>query len=233
MNKKAIWFLLPLSLLFSQGCVTYPAVGSFGEYNELYKGTVTVNLFTLSSDIKIEGVDSKTTAKGGSWITSISPSLNCEGTRGGVVLKFSDGRIVNAEFTCLSCNSGWGGGKDQGGNTFTFTFGMTDEEAEQFLEKTQQAANRSNAPAAGEEPPKVSEPPVEFEYDPETKMGYISVKGKGPEARAWMLKQIEEICASKNIVIQEGEKPSEPARFRVLSESFLDGKFTMKFELVR
>jgi hypothetical protein len=232
MTKKAIWFLLPLLLLFSQGCVTYPAVGSFGEYNEFYKGTVTVNLFTFSSNINIEDVDSKTTAKGSSWITSISPSINCEGTKGGVLLKFSDGRIVNAEFTCLSCNSGWGSGKDQGGNTFTFTFGMTDEEAEQFLEKTRQVASRPSVAAAGGEPQKEPEP-VEFEYDPETKSGYISVKGKGPEARTWMLKQIEEICASKNIVIQEGEKPSEPARFRVLSESFRDGKFTMKFELVR
>jgi hypothetical protein len=231
--NKAIWFFLPLSLLFSQGCATYPAVGSFGEYNELYKGTVTVNLFTLSSNINIEGVSSKTEGKGSSWVTFISPSVGCEGTKGGVLLKFSDGRIVNAEFTCLSCASGWGSGKDQGGNTFTFTFGMSDEEAEQFLEKTQQViADRSSMLPAGEEPPKAPEP-VEFEYDPETKTGYISVKGKGPEARSWMLKQIEEICASKNIVIQEGTKSSEPARFRVLSETFLDGKFTMKFELVR
>jgi hypothetical protein len=232
MWTKAILFLTPVLLLFSQGCVTYPAVGSFGEYNEFYKGTVTVNLFTFSSDIKIEGVDSKTQCKGSSWITSISPSVNCEGTKGGVLLKFSDGRIVNAEFTCLSCSSGWGNGKDQGGNIFTFTFGMTDEEAEQFIEKTQQFAKRSSVAAAGGELQKEPEP-VEFDYDPATKMGYISVKGKGPEARGWMLKQIEEICASKNIVIQKGEKPSEPARFRVLSESFLDGKFTMKFELVR
>ncbi len=80
-------------------------------------------------------------------------------------------------------------------------------------------------------PPKVSEP-IEFEYDAETKTGYISVKGKGPEARSWMLKQIEEICASKNIVIQKGTT-FEPAHFRVLNETLLDGKFTIKFELVR
>ena len=230
--NKAIWLLVPVLLLFSQGCVTYPAVGSFGEYNELYKGTVTVNLFTLGSDINIEGVDSKITAKGGSWITSISPSVNCEGTKGGVILKFSDGRIVNADFTCLSCNSGWGSGKDQGGNTFIFTFGLPDEEAEQFIQKTQQVANHSSVPAAGGEPQKASEPPVEFKYDAETKTGYISVKGKGPEARSWMLKQIEQICASKNIVIEEGAT-SEPAHFRVLDETFVDGKFTIKFELIR
>jgi hypothetical protein len=232
MRTKAILFLAPLALLFSQGCITYPVVGSFNEYNETFKGTATQNLFIGTSEINVQGVNGKTTAKGSSWLTYMSPSLGCEGTKGNVLLTFSNGRIVNAEFYCLSCASGWGSGKDQGGNTFTFTFGMTDEEAEQFIQKTQQVANRSSVPAAGGEPSKAPEP-VEFEYNPETKMGYISVKGKGPEARPWMLKQIEEICASKNIVIQEGTKPSEPARFRVLSESFLDGKFTMKFELVR
>jgi hypothetical protein len=246
MNKKAILFLLPLSLLFSPGCVTYPVVGSFDAYNETFKGTATQNLFIGTSEINVHGVNSKTTAKGSSWLTYLSPTLNCEGTKGNVLLTFDDGRIVNAEFYCLSCVSGWGSGKDQSGNNFTFTFGMSNEEAERFIEKTKNAAAHPSPPAASEELPKYSqEPPksdtqpkasepVEFKYDAATKTGYISVKGKGPEARAWMLKQIEEICASKNIVIQDGTtSESEPARFRVLDETFLDGKFTIKFELVR
>ena len=146
--NKAIWFLLPLLLLFSQGCVTYPVVGSFDEYNETFKGTVTANLFTGTSEINVAGVNNKTTGKGSSWLTYMSPSLNCEGTKGEVLLTFDDGRIVNAEFFCLSCATGWGSGKDQGGNTFTFTFGMTDEEAEQFIEKTKKAiANHPSMPA--------------------------------------------------------------------------------------
>jgi hypothetical protein len=245
MNKKAIWFFLLLPVLFSQGCATYPAVGSFDEYNELFKGTVNVNLLTETSEIYVEGVNSKIRGRGHSWITYMPPTLSCEGRKGEMLLTFDDGRIVKAEFVCLSCSSGWGSGKDQSGNTCTFTFGMSDEEAEQFIEKTKRAvADRPSPPPAGEEPPKHSQEttksgippkvpePIEFEYDAETKMGYISVKGKGPEARSWMLKQIEEICASKNIVIQEGAT-SEPARFKILNETFLDGKFTMKFELVR
>jgi hypothetical protein len=233
MWTKVILFLAPLALLFSQGCVTYPVLGSFDEYNETFKGTATQNLFIGTSEIYIAGVDGKTRGKGSSWITYFSPSLTCEGTKGNVLLTFDDGRIVNAEFNCLSCASGWGNGKDQGGNNFTFTFGMPDEEAEKFIQKTQQVASRSNVPAASGEQSKASEPPVEFEYDAKTKTGYISVKGKGPEARPWMLKQIEQICASKNIVIQEGTtSESEPARFRVLDETFVDGKFTIKFELI-
>jgi hypothetical protein len=229
--NKAIWFFLPLLLLFSQGCVTYPVVGSFDEHNELFRGTA-VTWFTGSSRINIEGVNSKIRGKGRSWLTYVPPTLRYEGRKGEALLTFDDGRVVKAEFTRLSRSSGWGSGKDQSGNTFIYTFGMSNEEAEQFIERTKKAtANRPNLPAAGEEASKAPEP-VEFEYNPETKMGYISVKGKGPEARSWMLKQIEEICASKNIVIQEGAT-SEPAHFRVLNEKFLDGKFTIKFELVR
>lgn len=245
MRTNAILFLAPLALLFSQGCVTYPVVGSFDDYNELFKGTITTNVINGASEINVEGINSKTRGKGSSWVTYIPPTLGPTGIKGEAFLTFDDGRIVKSEFVCLSPTSGWGSGKDQSGNTFTYTFGMRNEEAEQFIEKTKKAiAARPSLPPAGEEPPKHSQEtaksytspkaePVEFEYNPETKTGYISVKGKGPEARTWMLKQIEEICASKNIVIQEGEKPTEPARFRILSESFLDGKFTMKFELVR
>ncbi len=231
MLTKVILFLVPLSLLFSQGCVTYPVVGSFNDHNELFRGTA-VTWFTGSSRINIEGVNSKTKGTGRSWLTHVPPTLRYEGRKGEALLTFDDGRVVNAEFTRLSRSSGWGNGKDQSGNTFIYTFGMSDEEAEQFIERTKKAiAKRPNLPAADEETSKASEP-VEFEYDPETKMGYISVKGKGPEARSWMLEQIEEICASKNIIIQKGTA-SEPANFRVLNETFRDGKFTIKFELVR
>jgi hypothetical protein len=72
----------------------------------------------------------------------------------------------------------------------------------------------------------------EFVYDEKTQRGYISVKSKGLEARPWMIKQIEEVCSSKNIVIQGGTKP-EPAYYRILDEKLQDGKFTIEFELVR
>jgi hypothetical protein len=241
MDKKVILFFVPLTLLFVQGCVTYPVTGSFDSYNETFKGTATQNLFIGTSEIKVQSTAGKTTAKGSSWLTYMSPSLNCEGTKGEVLLTFDDGRIVNAEFYCLTCASGWGSGKDQSGNNFIFTFGMNGKEAEQFIEKMRQAAAAHPNMTAAAEPPKYSQEtntpsyssePVEFKFDASTKTGYISVKGKGPEARAWMLKQIEEICASKNIVIQHGEE-SEPARFRILDETLVDGKFTIKFELVR
>ncbi len=260
--NKAIWFFLPLLLLFSQGCVTYPIVGSFDKYNELFKGTVNECVFTGSSEINVECVNTKTRGKGSSWVTYIPPTLGPAGIKGEALLTFDDGRVVKAEYVCLSGSTGWGSGKDQSGSTFTFTFGMTEQEAQEYIEKMSKTiTDRPDLPSpqskwvdilgkpenlepVGGEPPKHSQEttksntspkapePIEFKYDAETKTGYISVKGKGPEARSWMLKQIEEICASKNIVIQEGAT-SEPARFRVLDETFMDGKFTIKFELVR
>jgi hypothetical protein len=73
--------------------------------------------------------------------------------------------------------------------------------------------------------------PIEHElvYNEKTGKGSISIKGKGLEARPWIMKKIGEICSSKNIVIQEGTR-SEPGYFRVLDEKLQDGKFTIEFE---
>lgn len=82
-------------------------------------------------------------------------------------------------------------------------------------------------------PPKMFVP-IEHElaYNEKTKRGYISVKGKGLEARPWMMKKIGEVCSSKNIVIQDGTQP-EPGYFRVLDEKLKDGKYTIEFEAIR
>jgi len=81
-----------------------------------------------------------------------------------------------------------------------------------------------------EESPK----PIEHElvYDEKTQRGHISVKGKGLEARPWMMKKIGEVCSSKNVVIQDGTQP-EPGYFRVLDEKLKDGKYTIEFEAIR
>jgi formylglycine-generating enzyme required for sulfatase activity len=72
----------------------------------------------------------------------------------------------------------------------------------------------------------------ELVYDENTRQGHISVKGKGLEARNWMLKKIEEVCSSKNIVLEEGKKP-QSAYYRLLDESLVDGVYTIKFEVIR
>jgi hypothetical protein len=80
-----------------------------------------------------------------------------------------------------------------------------------------------------------AEPPKEIEnelvYDENTRQGYISVKGRGLEARSWMLKKIGEVCSSKNIVLEDGKKP-QPGYYRLLDETLVDGVYTIKFEVI-
>jgi len=70
----------------------------------------------------------------------------------------------------------------------------------------------------------------ELVYDDATRMGSISVQGKGLEARSWMMEKIGEIASSKNIRIKAGTNP-EAGYFRILNEKFKDGKYTIDFEI--
>jgi len=74
--------------------------------------------------------------------------------------------------------------------------------------------------------------PAEHElvYDDMTRKGYISVQGKGLEARSWMLEKIGEIASTKNIRIQAGTSP-KAGYYRVLDEKIQDGKYTIEFEI--
>ncbi len=71
----------------------------------------------------------------------------------------------------------------------------------------------------------------EFVFDKTTQRGYITVQGKGLEARSWMMKKIGEIASSQNILIQAGEKPQD-GFYRILDEDVKDGKYTIEFEIV-
>ena len=148
MNKqKTFLYLLLFLCLLLQGCVTYPVVGCFDDYNEVFKGKVHANLFAGTSRIEVEGLQSKVKGKGSSWITYIPPTLSCEGQKGEALLTFNDGRVVKGQFTALSCSTGYGTGADQNGNTFTFTFGMSDKEADKYIERTRKTiVSRPNLP---------------------------------------------------------------------------------------
>ena len=66
-------------------------------------------------------------------------------------------------------------------------------------------------------------------YDEATRKGFLSVSGKGIEARYWMLKKIGEIAATKNVALKSDGKPS-PGVFTVLNEKIEGGVFTIEFE---
>ena len=92
---------------------------------------------------------------------------------------------------------------------------------------------KSRNPDASNEMPVIqASPEHELVYDQKTKMGYISVRGKGLEARPWMINQIEEFASFQNILIKTGETP-EAGYYRILDEDVEKGKYTIEFKIVR
>lgn len=153
---KTIIIISLISIIFFTGCThIYPVVGTFDDYNEIFKGTVHGNTFTGTAFIEIEALNSKTKGQGNSRVTFIPFNLfGCKGQRGEAILNFDDGRIVHGTWHLPghSCTKGVGRGVDQFGNTFHFTFGMREKEAEEYIQKTKEEV--ANLP----EPPPVYNP---------------------------------------------------------------------------
>jgi len=118
------------------GCAyKYPVVGSFDNYNEVFRGTVHHNALTGTAYIEVKAENSDVMGRGNSRITYIPPLSFGGGQRGEADLDFDDGRKVRAYWTSKSLTSGFGSGHDQFGNTFKFTFGMSDQEANNYISK--------------------------------------------------------------------------------------------------
>jgi len=146
MNRASILITL-LMWMWSIGCtVKYPVVGSFSDFNEVFRGQVDSNLLTGTSHIEIEAQVTKFKCSGISSVTYIPPISYivpvCEGQRGIADLRCGDSRIVRADWIALSCKKGFGSGFDQMGNKFTFSFGMTESEAQQYVEKELTTASK-------------------------------------------------------------------------------------------
>lgn len=152
---KAFLALFVLAAL--TGCTTtYPVVGSFEDYNEVFTGTVNSDLMTGTSFIEVRGQNSKMRCAGGSSVRFV-PASNyiagaflipyCAGQKGEARLKCDDGRIVDATWEATSCTSGFGSGADQRGNRFSFAFGMSEDEAQTATkEKAALAASKPELP---------------------------------------------------------------------------------------
>jgi S1-C subfamily serine protease len=147
---KFIQLIVISLLIFATGCtVTYKAVATFDNFNEVLLGTVNANLMTGGGEFQIEGKNTKIRCKGRSNPPHYIPpfSLSCRGQRGDGEAKCSDGRRIRFDWTADSCTTGHGVGQDSEGNTFYFTFGMTEEESKKFVEEELQfVKNKPNLP---------------------------------------------------------------------------------------
>jgi hypothetical protein len=120
------------------GCtVTYDVVGKFDDANEVFRGDVVSNLSAGTSVISATGQITGLKCDGGSYVTYVPPmGLGCSGQRGKADLTCDDGRRIDADWQATSCTTGFGEGKDQYGNSFTFAFGLDKKEAEKYVIQT-------------------------------------------------------------------------------------------------
>jgi S1-C subfamily serine protease len=138
-----------LILIICCGCsVKYPVVGYFDNYNEVFKGIVEHNLLSGGGVIEAQGEITKLKCRGDAIVTGI-PGIGCKGQSGVAKLYCDDGREIHAKWVALSCTTGFGTGYDQNGSKFSFTFGMNEEEANQYIKKEMViASNKPDLPPA-------------------------------------------------------------------------------------
>jgi hypothetical protein len=78
------------------------------------------------------------------------------------------------------------------------------------------------------EPP----PVVSFNFDPNTKLGILSVNvtNRGTDYRQPIIDHISEICSSHNVTLEAGKAPPKGAKYEIHKESLNNGIFTIEFE---
>lgn len=85
-------------------------------------------------------------------------------------------------------------------------------------------AATASAPAAA---PLVAEA---MHYDEQTRTGWVSISGRGLEARKAILKRIAEICATKNKLLISDDLAAARGAFKVHDEELKDGVLKISFE---
>lgn len=157
--QRKLRILAAAAALFASGCTTYPVVGYFNDYNEVFLGEVNHNLRAGRGYIEVQGENSGVRCSGDSRVRHI-PISNavagaflipyCEGQKGVARLTCDDGRSVRANWTADSCTSGHGYGSDQHGARFEFAFGMPEAQALKLFEAAKEAAkDRETFPIYG------------------------------------------------------------------------------------
>src|SRR5262250_931711 len=148
--KRLSLFVIAILFSFSCGCtLRYPIVGVARGYNEVFRGTVAGSPWTGDAYVEGQALVSKVKCAGPTRVTFAPRTGSVSGQMGQGVLTCEDGRTINASYTITEHAHGIGIGKDQFGNEFTFSFGMSENEA---LQKTNEylktAASRPPLPGS-------------------------------------------------------------------------------------
>jgi hypothetical protein len=70
----------------------------------------------------------------------------------------------------------------------------------------------------------------EMNYNEQTRQGWISMRGRGLDARGSLLRRIAEICATKNKLLVSDDMQAARGAFKVLNEELKDGVLKISFE---
>ncbi len=145
--RPSLLFVLALLLPGICACtLQYPIIGIADNYNEVLRGTVTSNLLNGQGRLEGMSVVSGVKCSGTAAVTQVPDTWRVAGQRGVGALTCEDGRQIQASYTVTGIPmtgipTGSGVGRDQYGNGYTFSFGMSDDEAEEKVREYVRAAS--------------------------------------------------------------------------------------------
>jgi S1-C subfamily serine protease len=130
------WLIMTVAAMAIVACTTvYPVVGRFDNHNEVLYGQVNSDLINGTATIDVQTRNANLRCSGNARVTYVPPNLiSCAGQRGQAAFTCSDGRTVDATYTVTSCSGGYGRGRDSTGAEMHFVFGMSEAEAQAYLE---------------------------------------------------------------------------------------------------
>ncbi len=157
--SKYVYMVVPLLLLACsrlEGPGPFPFVGKYDDYNETITGEVRFDYNRGVSYITAQTRESKLRCEGVSRVTYVLPypgrvsEFVCLGDQGIARLQCSNGRTLTGDFKARSCSSGEGTGSDNTGARFSFSYGMSQADAQQYLTSAQ--AELAQKPRLGQAP---------------------------------------------------------------------------------
>ena len=119
--KRFLVFLMLITTI-ATGC-TANVVGKFDDYNEVFQGTIDLDL-QGHGIIKAKTIPNNITCSGTGWVTFIPLSSyllgTCKGQQGLAEIKCNDGRVINGEWVCEACTRVKGTGVTNYNENITF-----------------------------------------------------------------------------------------------------------------
>lgn len=120
------------SAMLIAGCtISYKTAGRYQDTDERFIGDVQASVFG-GGDVTARLLESGETCEGRAEADNAF-AMSCSGQTGTIHMQCSDGRVVDGTWTATSCTSGVGTAHDQAGRAIEFVFGLTEQEARDYV----------------------------------------------------------------------------------------------------